>query len=69
MKWADTLNDTVDRDDHETAPATRGVIAQALGRLDRLFRRLRGAEDPAVEPSPDVAFVRPYPWETNYPED
>ena len=49
-------------------PATRGVIAQALGRLDRLFRRLRGAEEPAAEPSPDVAFVRPYPWETNYPE-
>jgi len=62
------LNDTVERDDHEEAPASRGVIAQTLARLDRLFRRLRGSDEPAAQPSPDVAFTRPFPWESNYPE-
>ncbi|MEZ5930797.1 MAG: long-chain fatty acid--CoA ligase [Alphaproteobacteria bacterium] len=62
------MNETVDREDRGGSPAARGVIAQALARLDRLVRRLRGSEEPTVQPAPDVAFVRPFPWEANYPD-
>ncbi len=62
------MNHSVERDDHPGAPATHGVIAQTLARLDRLVRRLRGPEQHAPAPLPDVALARPYPWEANYPD-
>ena len=62
------MNDTVSRDSAEDMPATRGVIAQTLARLDRLMRRLRGSEEPARLPPTDVVLSRPYPWEANYPD-
>lgn len=48
--------------------ASGGVIAQALSRLDRLMRRLRGPEEDVVQPVPDADLARPYPWEANYPD-
>ncbi len=44
------------------------MIAQALARLERLMRRLRGPEEETQEPLPDVSLSRPYPWEAHYPE-
>lgn len=62
------MNDNVEQVEHGDAPVARGVLAQALARLDKLLRRLRGSDDPVSEPSPDLAFKRPFPWEQNYPE-
>ena len=45
---------------------TGGVIAQALSRL---MRRLRGPEEDVAPPPSDAVLARPYPWETNYPEE
>jgi len=62
------VNDSIDRQDHKGAAPARGVIAQTVARLDRLFRRLRPSDEPAAQPSPDVILTRPFPWEPNYPE-
>ncbi len=55
--------------DLEESPARRGVLAQALARLEGLMRRLRGSDELATEPQPDVALSRPYPWEAQYPPE
>ena len=62
------MNETIERTESQTAPETRGVIAQAMARLDRLVRRLRGPEADISPPPPDITLARPFPWEANYPE-
>ncbi len=62
------MNEPIDQNGVGRAPASGGVIAQALSRLDRLMRRLRRAEDDVAEPLPDAVLTRPYPWEASYPE-
>jgi len=62
------LNETIEQTDMQTMPAARGVIAQAIARLDRLVRRFRGpGEDVPPQPQ-DTTLKRPFPWEANYPD-
>ncbi|MEM7042256.1 MAG: long-chain fatty acid--CoA ligase [Pseudomonadota bacterium] len=62
------MNDPLDQSAVRSTPAVRGVIAQALSRLDRLVRRLRAPEEEEAPPPPDAVLERPYPWEVNYPD-
>ncbi len=55
--------------DLEEGPAKRGVLAQALARLEGLVRRLRGSDELVAQPQPDVILPRPYPWEAQYPPE
>ena len=62
------MNESANRSENGDLPSGQGMIAQALARLDRLVRRLRGPEETALPTLQDTILRRPYPWEANYPD-
>ena len=64
---AENLDKPTIEPDQGEGIARRGVLAQALARLEGLVRRFRSSDELVAEPLPDIAHTRPFPWEAHYP--